>query len=56
MIDKFTERARSAIEMGREAAGEYGHSYVGSEHLLLGVAREQEGMGGRVLRENGAAL
>ena len=53
MVDRFTERARSAIERGREAAGEYGHSYVGSEHLLLGVAREPEGMGGRVLRENG---
>jgi len=53
MNDRFTERARSAIEKAREAAGEYGHSYVGSEHLLLGIAREGEGLGARVLRENG---
>ena len=30
MNDRFTERARGAIEKGREAAGEFGHSYVGS--------------------------
>ena len=53
MNDRFTERARSAIEKGREAAGEFGHSYVGSEHLLLGVVRETEGLGARVLRDNG---
>ena len=51
--DRFTERARSAIEKAREAAGELGHSYVGSEHILLGIARETEGLGGRVLWENG---
>ncbi|MBE6968742.1 MAG: ATP-dependent Clp protease ATP-binding subunit [Ruminococcaceae bacterium] len=53
MTDRFTERARSAIEKAREAAGEFGHSYVGSEHLLLGIAREGDGLGARVLRENG---
>jgi len=53
MNDRFTQRARSAIERGRETAGEFGHSYVGSEHLLLGVARETEGLGSRVLRDNG---
>ena len=53
MNDRFTERARSAIEKAREGAGEFGHSYVGSEHLLLGIAREGEGLGARVLRENG---
>ena len=53
MNDRFTERARGAIEKGREAAGEFGHSYVGSEHLLLGVVRETEGLGARVLRDNG---
>ena len=53
MRDRFTERARSAIEGARTAAGELGHSFVGSEHLLLGVLRETEGLGSRVLRENG---
>ena len=51
--DRFTERACSAIERAQAAADELGHSYVGSEHLLLGVARESEGQGARVLAENG---
>ena len=53
MNDKFTERARSAIEKAQECAGEFGHSYVGTEHLLLGIARESEGLGARVLRTAG---
>ena len=51
--DKFTERAQSAITKAQEAAEELGHSYVGTEHLLLGLARESEGLGAKVLRENG---
>ena len=53
MTERFTDRAREAIEKAREAAGLLGHSYVGSEHLLLGIAREEEGTAARVLRENG---
>ncbi len=53
MNDKFTEKARSAIEKAQETADEFGHSYVGTEHLLLGIAREEDGLGSRVLRENG---
>ena len=51
--DRFTERARTAITKAQEAAAELGHSYVGTEHLLLGLVREGEGLGARVLRENG---
>jgi ATP-dependent Clp protease ATP-binding subunit ClpC len=51
--DRFTERACSAIERAQAAADELGHSYVGSEHLLLGIAREREGQGARLLAENG---
>ena len=51
--DRFTERAKSAIEKAQEAAEELGHSYVGSEHLLLGIIREGGGQGAKVLRENG---
>ena len=51
--DRFTERAETAIEMAQEAAQELGHSYVGTEHILLGIAREGSGQGARVLRENG---
>ena len=53
MIDRFTQSARSAIERARDVAGEFGHSYVGSEHLLLGIAREENSLGAAVLRENG---
>ncbi len=51
--DRFTNRAQSAIEKAQEAAEMLGHSYVGSEHLLLGISREGGGQGGKILRENG---
>ncbi|MGI6029654.1 MAG: ATP-dependent Clp protease ATP-binding subunit [Candidatus Heteroscillospira sp.] len=51
--DRFTEKAKRAITLAQEAAGELGHSYVGSEHLLLGIAREGEGLGAKVLRDSG---
>ena len=53
MNDRFTEKARNAIEKARAAAAELGHSYIGTEHLLLGIARESDALGARVLRENG---
>ena len=51
--DRFTQRAKTAIEKAEEAAEALGHSYVGSEHLLLGIIREDGGQGARVLKENG---
>ncbi len=51
--DRFTERAKTAIEKAQAAAEELGHSYVGSEHLLLGIIREGGGQGAKVLRDNG---
>ena len=51
--DRFTARAKSAIEKAQEAAEALGHSYVGSEHLLLGILREGGGQGARVLIDNG---
>ena len=53
MNDRFTEKARNAIEKARCAAAELGHSYIGTEHLLLGIVRESDALGSRVLRENG---
>ncbi|MEI3100374.1 MAG: Clp protease N-terminal domain-containing protein [Oscillospiraceae bacterium] len=43
--EKFTQRAELAIENARIAAGELGHGYVGTEHLLLGIMMEQDGLG-----------
>ena len=51
--DRFTERAKAAIALAQETAAEMGHSYVGTEHILMGIAREGEGMGAKVLNENG---
>ena len=51
--DRFTERAKTAIEKAQGAAEELGHSYVGTEHLLLGILREDGGQGAKVLKENG---
>lgn len=50
---KFTERATSAITAAHDAAVSLGHSYVGTEHLLLGIAAEADGLGARVLRGSG---
>lgn len=49
---KFTQRAECAIEYAGKAAGSLGHSFVGTEHLLLGILREGDGLGSRVLRLN----
>ena len=40
--DRFTERAKTALNLAQEAAVELGHGYVGSEHILLGLSREGE--------------
>ena len=51
--NKFTPRAEEALRLSQEAAEELGHGYVGSEHLLLGLIREEDGVAHRVLAEFG---
>ena len=51
--NKFTPRAEEALRLSQEAAGELGHGYVGTEHLLLGLIREEEGLAHTVLTEAG---
>ncbi len=46
---RFTQRAQTALRLAQECATELGHSYVGSEHLLLGLAREGSGVAAKVL-------
>lgn len=53
MIDRFTEAAREAISLAVDAAEELGHSYVGTEHLLIGLIEEGRGVAAKVLEENG---
>ena len=52
----FTPRAKKVLEYAVEEARLLGHSYIGSEHLLLGLIREEEGIGGKILRSFGANL
>ena len=51
--NKFTPGAEEALRLSQEAAGELGHGYVGTEHLLLGLLRESEGTAHTVLTEAG---
>ena len=53
MIDRFTAKARASINLAVQAAEELGHSYVGTEHLLIGLLEEGGGVAARVLSENG---
>ncbi|RHP46455.1 ATP-dependent Clp protease ATP-binding subunit [Clostridium sp. AF32-12BH] len=54
MIDRnrFTEQAWNAIALSTQAANELGHNYVGTEHLLVGLLMEGEGVAARVLEAN----
>lgn len=51
--NRFTQRAEKVLNLAQQTAGELGHSYVGSEHLLAGLAKEQEGIAGRTLEQFG---
>ena len=51
--DRFTQRASTAITKSHDAARAFGHSYVGTEHLLLGIVRETDGLGARILLSHG---
>ncbi len=50
MNDRFTQRVRKVLFLARDEAGRLQHDYIGTEHLLLGVIREGEGIAANVLR------
>ncbi len=50
----FTPRAKSVLELSLEEARQFGHNYIGTEHILLGLLREGEGVASRVLETLGA--
>ena len=54
--NRFTPRAQSALRLAQESAEELGHSYVGSEHLLLGLLREEDGAAHRCLSEQSVTM
>ena len=49
MFERFTERARQVIVLAQEEARSLRHDYIGTEHILLGLLREEEGIAARVL-------
>jgi ATP-dependent Clp protease ATP-binding subunit ClpC len=53
MFDRFTPRARQVIVLAQDEARELTYGYIGTEHLLLGLLREEEGLAARTLRELG---
>jgi ATP-dependent Clp protease ATP-binding subunit ClpC len=55
-FDKFTERARRVFSLAQEEAQRFQHNYIGTEHLLLGLVREGEGVAAKVLNQLGVEL
>jgi ATP-dependent Clp protease ATP-binding subunit ClpC len=49
VFERFTERARNVIVLARDEAAGPKHNYIGTEHILLGLLREEEGLAARVL-------
>lgn len=50
MFERFTERARLVVVLAQDEARALKHNYIGREHLLLGLLREEEGLAARVLK------
>ncbi|RJP23613.1 MAG: ATP-dependent Clp protease ATP-binding subunit [Candidatus Abyssobacteria bacterium SURF_5] len=56
MFDRFTERVRKVIQLAREEAMRFNHDYIGTEHLLLGLVKEGEGIAATALANLGVDL
>ena len=56
MFNRFTERARKVIILAKEEARRFNHDYIGTEHILLGLIREGEGVAATVLQKMGLSL
>ncbi|NLC04044.1 MAG: ATP-dependent Clp protease ATP-binding subunit ClpC, partial [Tissierellia bacterium] len=56
MFGRFTEKAQKVILLSQEEAKALKHNYVGTEHVLLGIVAEGEGVGALALKEHGVTL
>ena len=56
MFERFTDRARRVIVLAQEEARALQHNYIGTEHLLLGLIREGEGVAAKALASKGVDL
>lgn len=55
-FERFSEHAKKVLTFAQEEAEQYGHGHIGTEHLLLGLLRDEEGMAGRELAALGVKL
>ena len=55
-FDRFTDRARHVLTLAQDEAQRFNHAYIGTEHLLLGLIRETDGVAAQVLRSMGVDL
>ncbi len=55
-FEKFSERARRVLTLAQEEAQNFNHNYIGTEHILLGLVREDEGVAAKVLTNLGVGL
>jgi hypothetical protein len=55
-FDKFTDEARRVLTFAQDEAQRFEHNYIGTEHLLLGLVREEEGLAARILKAMGIGL
>ena len=56
MVSKFTQKAQNAMNRALYAARGMGHTYIGSEHILIGLLSEPESAGARLLEGRSASL
>jgi ATP-dependent Clp protease ATP-binding subunit ClpC len=56
MFERFTERARKVVVLAQDEARHFNHNYIGTEHLLLGLLREDEGVAAQALSSLNVAL
>lgn len=55
MYENFTDRSRKVMQLAQNQSREFHHEYIGTEHILLGLAREESGVAANVLKNLGAS-
>jgi len=56
MFERFTDRARMVLSQANEQAQLFGHEYIGTEHILMGLLKEGSGAGAAVLKDHGVDI
>ena len=56
MFERFTDRARRVLVLAQEEAKELNHNFIGTEHIMLGLLKEGEGIAAKALESLGASI